>query len=168
MAQEFTINSEVIEAKINTLLPSQGGYGAGIDFSASTMIIPVIDITEAASGAGLREDLQTSLSLTSVTSYNVSNTTTTIINNTGYFRIFGNAIFNTVNASINFTITDGTTSKILMFIGNNAVSRFSSYDFIVLLQAGDSILVNSTSVEASVRGVTRQIATVDGTLVNPS
>ena len=36
MAQEFTINSTAIESKINQLLPSQGGFGAGVDFSAST------------------------------------------------------------------------------------------------------------------------------------
>ena len=46
MAQEFTINSESIESKINQLLPSQGGKGAGIDFSASTMVIPIVDLTE--------------------------------------------------------------------------------------------------------------------------
>ena len=52
MGQEFTINSAAIESKINELLPSQGGYGAGIDFSASTTIIPIIDLTETASGSG--------------------------------------------------------------------------------------------------------------------
>ena len=34
MAEEFIINSRTIEDKINQLLPSQGGFGAGIDFSA--------------------------------------------------------------------------------------------------------------------------------------
>ena len=67
MAQEFTINSEVIESKINSLLPSQGGYGAGIDFSASTMIIPIIDLTATASGDTLRTDLQRSVSFNNAT-----------------------------------------------------------------------------------------------------
>ena len=61
MAQEFVINSEAIESKINQLLPSQGGFGAGVDFSASTMVIPIVDLTETASGSALRQDLQTSL-----------------------------------------------------------------------------------------------------------
>ena len=61
MAQEFTINSEAIESKINQLLPSQAGFGAGIDFSASTMVIPIVDLTETAEGSGLRQDLQKSL-----------------------------------------------------------------------------------------------------------
>ena len=167
MAEEFIIKSQDIEDKINQLLPSQGGFQAGVDFSASTMVIPIVDLTETAEGSSLRMDLQTSLSLGSVTAFNVSATTTTIINTTGYFRIFGNAIFNTVNASINFTFTDGTTSKILLFIGNNSVSRFDSYDFVVFLKAGDSITVNSTNANAIVRGVTRQIADLAGNLVNP-
>ena len=167
MSQEFVIKSTALEDKINQLLPSQGGAQAGVDLSASSMIVPVIDLTESAEGSNLRQDLQTSLSLISCTAYNVSNTTTTILNTTGYFRIFGNAIFNTVNASINFTITDGTTSKILIFIGNNSIARFDSYDFIVFLQAGDSITINSTNANAIVRGVTRQIADISGNLVNP-
>jgi len=80
LAQEFTIKSEVIESKINQLLPSQGGYAPGVDFSASTMVVPIIDLTESAEGSILRQDLQSSLSLTSVTAYDISNTTSTIIN----------------------------------------------------------------------------------------
>ena len=89
MAQEFTINSSAIESKINQLLPSQGGFGAGIDFSASTMVIPIVDLTETAEGSNVRADLQTALSFSDVTAFEVANTTTTVINTTGYFRIFG-------------------------------------------------------------------------------
>ena len=45
MAQEFTIKAPTIEDKINQLLPSQGGFGAGVDFSASTMVVPIVDLT---------------------------------------------------------------------------------------------------------------------------
>ena len=69
MAEEFTIKSEQIEAKINQLLPSQGGYGAGLDFSASTMVIPIVDLTETAEGSQLRQDLQTAFSYNSATSH---------------------------------------------------------------------------------------------------
>ena len=72
MAQEFTIKSQDIEDKINQLLPSQGGQGAGIDFSASTMVIPVVDLTETAEGSSLRQDLQTSLSLTAMTTFSIT------------------------------------------------------------------------------------------------
>ena len=66
MAQEFTIKSQDIEDKINQLLPSQGGFGAGVDFSASTMVIPIVDLTETAEGSALRQDLQSAISFLSL------------------------------------------------------------------------------------------------------
>ena len=62
MGQEFVIKSTNLEDKINELLPAQGGYEPGVDLSASTQIIPIVDLTEAASGSILRQDLQVSLS----------------------------------------------------------------------------------------------------------
>ena len=78
MGQEFFINSQELEDKIRQLLPSQGGKGAGFDLSASTQIVPIIDLTESAEGSNLRQDLQTALSFDSSTTFSVSNTTTTI------------------------------------------------------------------------------------------
>ena len=57
MAQEFTINSTAIEDKINQLLPSQGGFQPGVDFSASTMVIPIVDLTETAEGSDVQVNL---------------------------------------------------------------------------------------------------------------
>ena len=71
MGQEFIIKSDAIEDKINQLLPSQGGKQAGVDFSASTMVIPVVDLTETAEGSSLRQDLQTSLSFTQQSAFSV-------------------------------------------------------------------------------------------------
>ena len=65
MAQEFVIKSKILEDKINQLLPSQGGAQAGIDLSATTQIVPIIDLTESAEGSTLRQDLQTAYGLTS-------------------------------------------------------------------------------------------------------
>ena len=110
MAQEFTINSTAIESKINQLLPSQGGFGAGVDFSASTMVIPIVDLTETAEGSDVRPDLQTSLSFNSVTSNFVNNTTTSIVITTGYYRVFGNNVMNTTSGS-SFNLFDGATAK---------------------------------------------------------
>ena len=67
MGQEFIIKSTTLEDKINQLLPSQGGQQAGVDLSASTTIIPIVDLTESAEGSNLRQDLQLALSLTSIT-----------------------------------------------------------------------------------------------------
>jgi len=174
MAQEFTIKSEVIESKINQLLPSQSGFGAGIDFSASTMVIPIIDLTETASGSSIREDLQTSLSLTSITSFNVANATSTLVNTTGYFRIFG-TMSSTFSASAakdgKFSLTDGTTTKIItqFIVDSSSGDNFFMlpFDFIVFLPAGVSLTATSNRAEMHLVGNTRQIADVTGNLVNP-
>ena len=167
MAQEFTIKSQDIEDKINQLLPSQGGFGAGVDFSASTMVIPIVDLTETAEGSSLRQDLQTSLSLSSVTNFTCANATTTIINTTGYFRVFGNFAGKTVFNNL-IQVTDGTTTKIIKEF--NAFSGFfvnQSFDFIVFLKAGDSLQLVSSGSDAIFDGCTRQIADISGNLVNP-
>ena len=72
MAEEFTIKSETLEDKINQLLPSQGGYATGLDLSASSMIVPIVDLTESAEGSNIRQDLQTALSKTSTTVITIS------------------------------------------------------------------------------------------------
>ena len=114
MAQEFSINSSAIESKINQLLPSQGGFGAGVDFSASTMVIPIVDLTETAEGSDVRSDLQTAISHDTATVFSVSNTTSTIINTTGYWRVFGTVTIQ-ANASgvesCSIILNDGSTDK---------------------------------------------------------
>ena len=174
MAEEFTINSSAIESKINQLLPSQGGFAPGLDFSASTMVIPIVDLTETAEGSGLRQDLQTSLSLTSVTAFNVSNTTTVLANTVGYFRLFG--VLNIENFDVakkaDINITDGTTTKELISLESTTTLSAQSivalpFDFVVFLKAGDSLRATSTEVDSIIAGSLRQIADGSGNLVSP-
>ena len=172
MAQEFTIKSQQIEDKINQLLPSQGGFQAGVDFSASTMVIPIVDLTETAEGSALRQDLQTSFSHTQISSFSVTNTTSTLVNTTGYYRVFGTAgLYATTTC--NFAITDGFTSKTLItYKASNlssgaAAEQCVPFDFIVKLEAGDSLTATSSSGNAIIQGCTRQIADVNGNLTNP-
>lgn len=174
MGQEFIIKSQQIEDKINQLLPSQGGFAPGVDFSASTTVIPIVDLTETAEGSLLREDLQTSLSLNSITSFNVNNTTSTLINTPGYFRVFG--AFSGRNASStaesgSFTLTDSITSKkIVEFQLRQAATEINtveSFDFNVFLEAGESLTCTSTTSIIFMTGNTRQIADLQGNLVNP-
>jgi hypothetical protein len=160
-----------LENKIRELLPSQGGAGAGFDLSASTQIIPIVDLTESAEGSNLREDLQKSFSFNDITAFSVSNATNTVlINNTGYFRVFGNCFANN-NGSGSFNLFDGASSKTL--ITYSAISgvddhESSNFDFMVFLGAGDSFRCTSSSTNATIRGATKQIASIDGTLTNPS
>jgi len=164
MGQEFIIKSQNLEDKVNQLLPSQGGFQAGVDLSASTTIIPIVDLTESAEGSSVNPDLQQAFSHNRITHNTVANTTTTIINTTGYFRVFGEyTIFDTGNASIN--ITDGATSKIISRIfGNSGYDNNFGFDFIVFLAAGDSVTATSSTTTITVEVTTMQIADINGNL----
>ena len=164
MAQEFTIKSQEIEDKINQLLPSQGGFQPGVDFSASTMVIPIVDLTETAEGSSLRQDLQTSFSLTSLTFNRVTNTTTTLVNTTGYYRVFG--IISASSATVRISITDGITSKNVLQKDGSTTSN-NEFDFVVKLEAGDSLTAFSGGTAGIIQVATRQIADLQGNLINP-
>ena len=175
MGQEFVIKSTALEDKINQLLPSQGGSQAGVDLSASTTIIPVVNLTETAEGSLLRQDLQTSLSLISATTHDIVNSTSTVITTTGYFRVKGTvvAINTTTGSNPNFQwqITDGSTTKTMFvyFVPQSTTINALSfpYDFVVFMEAGDQLKGISSGVNVTATGITRQIADLQGNLVNP-
>ena len=173
MGSEYFINSQELEDKVRQLLPSQGGAGAGFDLSASTQIIPIIDLTESAEGSNIRQDLQTSLSFKSQTSYDVKNTTSTIISNTGYYRILGTVTAVLQSGSINakFLINDGASTKtiwLIDFVGTSVDGVIAqSYDFTVFLTAGDIFQAQTSDTAIRLTGSTRQIANIDGQLTNP-
>ena len=167
MAQEFTIKSKDIEDKINQLLPSQGGFQPGVDFSASTMVIPIVDLTETAEGSALRQDLQSALSHDSITSFFSNNSTVTIANTPGYWRVFGSAQHGGTASVTELNVFDGTTSKtIVNFVGTGAATA-SSFDFIIQLDAGDSVRAGTNVAANFISGCARQIADISGNLVNP-
>ncbi len=169
MAQEFTIKSAAIEDKINQLLPSQGGFQAGVDFSASTMVIPVVDLTETAEGSNVREDLQKALTLDGITSYSVENTTTTVWNTTGYILMKGFAR-GTTNQRVIIALTDGVTTKNIVDFDSVATGSNGfgiNYEYIILVKAGESITVQSNGASCMSSGCLRQIADLDGNLISP-
>lgn len=172
MGQEFIIKSQILEDKINQLLPSQGGFQAGVDLSASTQIVPIVDLTESAEGSILRTDLQSAFTLNNANTYNVSGTNSTVINTTGFWRVFGTSTLLITGTQRNNTvnITDGITSKEIYrhtSQGGTAGPYLSdAYDFILKLEAGDSIVVFG-SIGGMMAGSIRQIADIDGNLINP-
>ena len=172
MGQEFFIKSDNLEQKIREILPSQGGLGAGFDLSASTQIIPIVDVTESAEGSQVRADLQTALSFNDVTSFIVENGTSTLINTTGYFRVFGSYNFDHTPAQITFNLIDGLGSKtITAFVQQgttNTSNNMNSYDFVVFIGAGQSLQCVSSQNQAIAFGCTKQIADINGSLTEPS
>ena len=175
MGQEFFIKSADLESKIRELLPPQGGLGAGFDLSASTQIVPIVDLTESAEGSNVRADLQTALSFNDITSFDVGNTTTTIINNTGYYRVFGNVSGVSPSSSATngqIRLNDGVTLKQVveykMYATSTETNVLIPFDFMVFLPAGHSLEVETTSTAMAISGCTKLIATIDGVLTQPS
>ena len=175
MGQEYFINSQELEDKIRKVLPSQGGAGAGFDLSASTQIIPIIDLTESAEGSNIRQDLQTAISHDTATTFDVAGSLSTIVTNTGYWRIIGtiNHQYNSGGAeSCSIILNDGATSKTIyktssLAIASGTADNLITIDFIVFLSAGDSLEMTSTNTANILTGSVRQIADIDGNLVNP-
>ena len=166
MAEIIGITSEALQAKIRQLLPSQQGFGE--DLQASNVVLPIIDLTETAEGSEVRSDLQTSIAFGSQTAFNVENTTTVIVNTTGFYRIFG-VVSIYVNSSASFSMSDGLSTKtILSYSGISTDVEQTPFDFVAFFAAGESMSVTSAGAGVIVAGSTRQIATVTGELVNPS
>ena len=170
MGQEYFIKSQNLQDKVANLLPSQGGLGAGFDLSASTQIVPIVDLTESAEGSNVRQDLQTALSFDKITNHVVSNTTTTIINNTGYFTITGfcNIQTSTTSAQIvAFILNNGFGDKGLYTAGSGTTTDVNSFivpiNTTIYLPAGHSCKITASS-GASFEGSSRQIADVNGVL----
>ena len=173
MAQEYFINSQELEDKIRQSLPTQGGAGAGFDLSASTQIVPIIDLTETAEGSTLRADLQSAFTHTNSTHTQLENSTSTIVSTTGYFRclIAYSMKQGTADRSVKLSISDGTTTKIIFqqTISDTSVSlpAVGENDIIVFLSAGDTLIAESGDTQCFLNVTTRQIADITGQLVNP-
>lgn len=167
MAQIARVTSEALQATIRRLLPSQQGFGE--DLEASNVITPVIDLTSSAEGSVLTENLQTALDF-SCDLFSVTNTASAIINTPGFFRVIGTVTSQNDPATFLFNIDDGSTTK-TVYRGTSNGSGFEGfafqYDFVVFLRAGDSLRARTDDALTQLCGSTRQIATVNGVLVNP-
>lgn len=172
MSQQFRIESEQLRDKINSLLPSQARGGIGVDLSGSTTIVPIVDLTETAEGSTFREDLQKALSFKSEV-YSVNNTTTTIINTTGYYQVL-NSFTGQPDSSAGkegtINLTDGVTTKALYKLRLPATSNLSAVadttSVIIFVQAGESITIGADNT-VIMSGSVRQIADISGNLINP-
>nr|4E27_A Chain A, Capsid Protein [unidentified]4E27_B Chain B, Capsid Protein [unidentified]4E27_C Chain C, Capsid Protein [unidentified]4E27_D Chain D, Capsid Protein [unidentified]4E27_E Chain E, Capsid Protein [unidentified] len=175
-SQQFRIDSESIRDKLNTLLPSQSRGSIGVDLSGSTTIIPVVDLTETAEGGAQREDLQKAFTLINTIDFDVENTTTTIANTPGFYKVVGNLSSRdeASGAIAVIEVTDGITTKILAnnrIVSPDGTTAVQSvpvpFDLMVKLVAGDTLQARSNNAEVRVQGIARQIADVSGNLINP-
>ncbi len=173
MAQITSVTSESLQAQIRRLLPSQQGFGE--DLQATNVITPIIDLTSAAEGSSTPEFLQTALAFGSQTSFDVTNTNTTIANSPGFYRVVGcvtNVLGGAGSLRPAFELTDGLSVKKVWGMQGGVASgnqqTLIDYDLIVFLGAGESLTANSPSTGSVFVGSVRQVADVNGNLTNPS
>ena len=173
MAQIINITSEALQATIRRLLPSQQGFGE--DLQASNVITPIIDLTPSAEGSDVPTFLQQAISFDDATAFNVTGTATTIVSSTGFWRVIGTANLetdgtNAKNASLQ--LSDGLSTKNVWQLatgtGYSANRNFVSwFDLVIFLTSGDSLIGTCTG-RSTITGSVRQIADVNGELINPT
>ena len=173
MAQITSVTSESLQAQIRRLLPSQQGFGE--DLQATNVITPVIDLTSAAQGTTTPQYLQTALAFGSQTSFDARSGTTALANTAGFWRVtYTISIKNAAAADHEslLQISDGLSAKTIY--GLESISapdlqfQFIPVDFTVFLRSGDTLnIVNNVSSIVCL-GSYRQVADVNGNLVNPS
>lgn len=173
MAQIRPITSESLEAFIRDSLPSQNGFTE--DLQAQNVIVPVLDITRTAEGSSVPDYLQNALAFGSQTTFETENATNTLANSTGFWRLtFSFNLKNNSSATAAFIgLTDGLATKEIVGYDNNGFFTTNRFDYefndlIFFLSTGESIVASSNSANIQVKGSYRQIADVNGVLVNPS
>ena len=170
--QITSVTSEALQAQIRALLPSQEGFGT--DLMAQNVIVPIIDLTSAAEGSTVPQNLQTAIAFGSQTAFEINNGTVVVANTTGFYRIVG--VLTSLSYSSapdgGFELSDGLSSKkVWGYYLNQANSNTSitsvSFDLTFFLAAGQSLSA-VCGTPTGIRGSSRQIADVNGVLVNPS
>lgn len=172
MAQVTSVVSEALQAKIRTLLPSQQGFTE--DLQAQNVIVPIVDLTETASGSGLRADLQVASSFDN-TAFQVNATSTTVVDTPGFYNLVGSLYVGyggTLSSSVvQIEDSSGAVKSIWGFKTTDAISGthaiFLDIKLTLFLATGESLrIVGGT--DATMFGSVRQIADANGNLVNPS
>lgn len=176
--QSTTYNSRVtdesLEKRFRDTFRAQGGAELVDDLYAQGVIVPVVDFTAAATGQQLAQNLQTAWDFS--TGFNqVVGASSTIISNAGFWKVDLSVwmAYASGPAQAKLEINDGTTSKTIYSVAQPSITPLNEYfqttdeNFVVFLRSGDS-LVATASANHQIDVWYRQIATVNGDLVNPS
>jgi len=168
----ITVNSEVLQSLVRDLLPSQNGFGS--ELQATNVITPIIDLTPTAEGSTLRQDLQTALAFGSQTVFNANNSAVNLAASPGFWLVtyVSTLAVGTSSAVQNrFTVTDGASTKNMWRHRAGPVSslQFSTTEghLVFFLAAGETLAAETDSAVNNLAGSYRQIASGDGTFVQP-
>lgn len=172
----FQFRDEAIEEDLNSTFKSQGQGNPDQYYNLSQTVVPTYAINQIAEGSGLPEQLQTAWDF-STGSNVVSNTTTTVINNAGFWKI---DLIATTNDAARASVTDIARVIINDTATSNNIWQWSTVGasgtvpialaeghFTVFLRSGDLLQVFAAAASETVNIWYRQVATVNGTLVNP-
>ena len=170
MAQIINITSEALQATIRRLLPSQQGFGE--DLQATNVVTPIIDLTPTAEGSVLPAYLQQASTLSN-TAFDIRNATSTIFNTPGFVLVnYVSAVTNLgASGKCTLSITDGLSTTVVFnqdFItSTTGGDRNVSGSLVVFLDSGHSLTGSSNANQARISGSVRQIAKLNGELVDP-
>lgn len=173
MAQITRVTSEALQATIRRLLPSQQGFGE--DLEASNVITPIIDLTATAEGSALPTYLQTALNFGGATAFDANNSTATLANVAGFWRVTAGIVCKrdgSVDVSGQFFINDASSTKKLWSLelrSSSAEGYISeNVDYTFYLRSGDTLFAKSSNANVRMVGSVRQVADINGNLVNPT
>jgi len=168
------VTSEALEKKFRDVFPAQGGAELVQDLFASGVIQPVIDFSSVAEGSVLPQNLQTAWDFSTGAFQATTTSFQNVITNTGFWQIDLTANIQLGAgplATWECDIYDGSTSKPVWGVSGNTPG--SGYDaalegkFVVFLRSGDVFRAKAGVTGCPVDIWYRQIADVNGNLVNP-
>jgi len=171
-AYNSRVTDEALEKRFRDTFRSQGGAELVDDLYAQGVIVPIVDFTAAATGQQLQENLQTAWDFTTGQN-SVTNTTTTLITNAGFWQVDLIVTTNddTSGNDADIRISDGLSTKKVWAIEGTGAGSSQAYvaegKFVVFLRSGDS-LTATVGQFAELSVWYRQIATVNGDLIDPS
>ena len=167
------VTSESLEAKFRQVFPAQGGAELVQDLFASGVIQPVVDFSSVAEGSVLPEYLQTAWDLATTSAF-ARNTSATVTNSPGFWQIDLNCMFYTTSGSGKYgriTLSDGFTTRNIWKIesptGTSGQVAAVENKFIVFVKTGETVTAQTNDTAIAMDVWTRQVADVNGTLVNP-
>ena len=170
----FQFRKEAIEEDLNSNFPSQGQGNPPLYYSLSEVVVPTYSINSVAEGSGLPEILQTAWDH-STGAVEITANTANIITNTGFWLcdlVWACRSSTSVVRRTTLNINDGISSKPIWGASIQATANeeqlITQQDkFVIFLRAGDSLDASVANSGQTTDLVYRQIATVNGTLINP-
>ena len=174
-AYNSRVTDEALEKRFRDTFRAQGGAELVDDLYAQGVIVPIVDFTAAATGQQLAQNLQTAWDFTTGSDAVSASSNQVLINTAGFWQVdlTCTARGRVTAESANVNLFDGTTSKPVWGITyqdnpNTSSTTAIEQKFVVFLRSGDSLRATSPTSDIRLDIWYRQIATVNGDLVNPS